>query len=64
MKIEKELLTKKEVATVLGISTRTIDRIRARGVDVGAVRLGPKTVRFKASRVKQLLEDGIKFEDN
>ena len=60
-KEEEVLLTKKELAEKLSLSTRTIDRLRARGVDMGEVKLGTKTIRFKASTARKFLENGIKF---
>ena len=55
-----KLLTKQELATILHVSTRTIDRWRAQGKDVGQVKLGSKTVRFRESTARHMLAKGIK----
>ena len=53
------LISKKEFARRLGVSTRTIDRWRAWGKNIGEVKLG-KIVRFKISAVERLTLKGLK----
>jgi hypothetical protein len=55
----ERLLTKKEVADLMHVSERTIDRLRARcsaeGMDVGEVRLC-KVVRFRPEKIEDILK--------
>lgn len=53
------LLSKKQVAEKLAISTRTIDRLRASNFDFGEVRIG-SVVRFQSSKIEKLMEKGFK----
>jgi excisionase family DNA binding protein len=50
-----EYLTKKELATLFKISTRTIDRWRATRLDLGAIKIG-KVVRFNREKVEKFLK--------
>jgi excisionase family DNA binding protein len=50
-----ELLTKKELASLFKISTRTIDRWRATRLDLGAIKIG-NVVRFHREKVEMLLK--------
>ena len=53
------LLTKKELAALLNTSTRTIDRMRARGMDLGEVRLHEKALpRFDPEKVLNAIRAG------
>ena len=55
-----KLLTKTEVAALLSTSTRTIDRMRARGFDLGEVRLHDRAVpRFDAAKVETAIQAGM-----
>lgn len=54
----RQLLTKKEVAKILGVSTRTIDRYRAMNFDLGVVSMPGGGVRFDASRIQIAVESG------
>jgi excisionase family DNA binding protein len=49
-----EYLTKKELATLFKISTRTIDRWRASRINLGAIKIG-RVVRFNREKVEALL---------
>jgi len=51
------LLTKREVATVLGMSTRSVDRLVERG-ELRRVRIGG-AARFLPSDVDGLIERGV-----
>jgi len=54
-----KLLTKTEVAALLSTSTRTIDRMRARGFDLGEVRLHDRAVpRFDPAKVEAAILAG------
>ena len=53
------LITKREAAKLLGISTRTIDRYRAAGCFKG-VKFGKHTVRFRLSDIQAVVNKGIK----
>ena len=54
-----KLLTKSEVAAVLGKSTRTIDRMRGMGIDLGEVRLHDRaTPRFDRAKVEAAIQAG------
>lgn len=53
------LLTKKQLATVLGVSTRTIDRLRAAGMKLGETKLG-RIVRFRQSEADKMVARGFK----
>jgi DNA-binding transcriptional regulator LsrR (DeoR family) len=54
-----KLLTKRELAEVLSLSTRTIDRLRARGIDLGEVRLHDRaTPRFDPAKVQAAIQAG------
>lgn len=54
-----KLLTKQELAAVLNTSTRTIDRMRARGFDLGEVRLHDRaTPRFDPAKVEAAIRTG------
>ncbi len=53
------LLRKKELAEMLHTSTRTIDRMRARGIDLGEVRLHERaTPRFDPAKVQAAIQAG------
>ena len=54
-----KLLTKNELAAVLNTSTRTIDRMRARGFDLGEVRLHDRaTPRFDLTKIQAAIQVG------
>jgi excisionase family DNA binding protein len=53
------LLTKSQVAKLLGVSTRTIDRYRADGCKLGCIKLG-RTTRFQRSAIETLASKGFK----
>lgn len=56
-----KLVTKRQAAEILGISTRTIDRWRAAGALKNAVRkLGPRLVRFRLSELQKAVARGVK----
>lgn len=52
---DMEFVTKKEMAAMLKLSTRTIDRHRAAGLDLGAVKIG-RRIRFRLDKAKAQLE--------
>jgi DeoR/GlpR family transcriptional regulator of sugar metabolism len=53
------LMTKTQLSEYLGVSTRTIDRYLARGVDMGRVRFRRGgVVRFDPSKIKTLIDQG------
>ena len=58
---EKEniLLTKSQLAELFQVSTRTIDRWIARGVDIGKVRLPGGNYRFDRKKVDASIASGI-----
>lgn len=54
-----KLMRKKELAAMLQTSTRTIDRMRARGIDLGEVRLHDRaTPRFDPAKVEAAIQAG------
>ena len=54
-----KLLTKGEVAAMLNKSTRTIDRMRGMGIDLGEVRLHERaTPRFDPAKVEAAIQAG------
>lgn len=54
-----KLMTKKEVAVMLNKSTRTIDRMRDMGIDLGEVRLHDRaTPRFDRAKVEAAILAG------
>lgn len=54
-----ELMTKNEVADLLNVSTRTVDRWRAAGLDLGEVKLTPTAVpKYRRSVVLAALAAG------
>jgi hypothetical protein len=54
-----KLWTKQELAERLGKHTRTIDRMRARGIDLGEVRLHDRaTPRFDPAKVEAAIHAG------
>ena len=54
-----KLLTKGEVAAMLNKSTRTIDRMRGMGIDLGEVRLHDRaTPRFDPAKVEAAIQAG------
>lgn len=54
-----KLMTKQQLAGVLNKSTRTIDRMRARGIDLGEVRLHDRaTPRFDPDKVQAAIQAG------
>ena len=54
-----KLLTKSEVAAMLNKSTRTIDRMRDMGIDLGEVRLHDRaTPRFDPAKVQAAISAG------
>ena len=54
-----KLLTKSEVAARLSKSTRTIDRMRGMGIDLGEVRLHDRaTPRFDPAKVEAAIQAG------
>ena len=56
--ITKQLMTRHELAAYLNVSTRTLDRLRARGVDLGEVRFTPlSSPRFDVGRVSKQLSE-------
>jgi predicted site-specific integrase-resolvase len=52
------LLTKKEVAQLLRVSERTINRYLSAGVDLGKVVLPSGVLRFDRSKVEQAVKHG------
>jgi hypothetical protein len=57
--IPTTLLTKQELAALLHTSTRTIDRMRAKGIDLGEVRLHDRAVpRFDPDKVRAAIQAG------
>ena len=57
--METTLLTKAELAAMLNTSTRTIDRLRSAGVDLGEVRLSPISYpRFDPAKVSRQIIAG------
>lgn len=56
MTTQKNLLTKVELAQLLNLSTRTIDRLRASGFDLGEVRMSPNSFpRFDPEKVQDAI---------
>ena len=54
-----KLWNKQELAERLGLHTRTIDRMRAKGIDLGEVRLHDRAVpRFDPARVEAAIQAG------
>ena len=54
-----KLLTKQELAEMLNVHTRTIDRMRAKGIDLGEVRLYDRAVpRFDPVKVEAAIMAG------
>lgn len=54
-----KLLRKDELAEMLNLSTRTIDRMRAGGIDLGEVRLHDRaTPRFDPDKVRAAIQAG------
>lgn len=51
--MNKQFVKKRELAELLGCSTRTVDRMRAAGCKLGEVRIG-KMVRFDVGRIVAL----------
>jgi predicted DNA-binding transcriptional regulator AlpA len=49
-------MTKEDLARALGVSTRTIDRLRARGAIPPPVRIGGTLVRWRAKDIVRFLE--------
>jgi len=56
------LLTKQQLAELLKVSPRTIDRWRAMGLekDLGVVHLGKRVVRFRYRPIERIQEKGLK----
>lgn len=52
------LITKSELAKLLNTSTRTIDRWRSAGIDLGEVKT-PGTPRFNPVKVKTMIDAGV-----
>lgn len=54
-----ELMTKSEVADLLNVSSRTIDRYRAAGFDLGEVKLTPTSIpKFRRAVILAALTTG------
>ena len=54
-----KLWTKQELAERLGLHTRTIDRMRSKGIDLGEVRLHDRAVpRFDPAKVEAAIQAG------
>lgn len=49
------LLTKREVAKRFAITTRTIDRLRAAGYDLGVLKLPGGSVRFDPTKIEEII---------
>jgi len=56
---ENILITKRQIAELLQVSTRTIDRWIARGVDIGKVRLPSGNYRFDRRKLETSISNGI-----
>jgi prophage regulatory protein len=54
--VQKELLKKSEVLTLLGISKNTLDRYRRAGTFPRPMMLGPKSPRWRWSDVKAFID--------
>ena len=54
----KRLLTKAEVAELLGVSERPLEMWHAAGADLGRIRLGGR-VRYRSEAVERLLDTGV-----
>ena len=55
--IMMKMLTRNELADIFNVSTRTIDRLRAAGYDLGEFRAHPKALpRFNAEKVQEAIE--------
>jgi excisionase family DNA binding protein len=54
--IKSPLLTKKEVADLLRVSTRTVENLTNRGI-LPKITLGTKMVRYPEAGIKRLLEE-------
>jgi hypothetical protein len=50
------LLTKKQAAAILAVTPRTLDRMRASGYDLGAIKLPGGAVRFDPTRIREIIE--------
>ncbi len=50
-----DILTKREAAAMLCVTTRTIDSWRARGIDMGVVYTPTRRVRFSAEAIEKML---------
>jgi hypothetical protein len=50
------LLTKKQAAAILAVTPRTLDRLRAAGYDLGALKLPGGAVRFDPTRIREIIE--------
>ncbi len=55
---DDNLLTKEELAKLLGVTPRTIDRYLAKGFDLYAVRLPSGYCRFNPKKVQAAIERG------
>jgi predicted site-specific integrase-resolvase len=49
------LMTKRDVAKRLAITTRTIDRLRAAGYDLGVLKLPGGAVRFDPQKIEEII---------
>ena len=50
-----KLLTRREAAELMAVSTDTIDRLVAKG-DIDAVKVGAKSVRIKLASIRRYLD--------
>lgn len=55
-----KLMRKNELAEMLNVHPRTIDRMRAKGIDLGEVRLHDRAVpRFDPAKVQAAIQAGV-----
>lgn len=53
--MDKLYYTRKETARLLGVSVRTLDRMREQGVGPAASVFGPRTIRYYAGDIIQYM---------
>lgn len=54
-----KLLDKQQVAELLGVSPRTINRYLAAGAKLGQVKVGKRLVRFRRRDVEKVAQKGL-----